>query len=111
MNAVEVKPKRSVKKIVLAVVAVIVVLLVAAAAVIFGIWHNEIGTVASIKMLRERNDDHEDGAVYSMNVQGGFYLDDFVAQGGVSNDTELIQFITDHITHGVVDLNMTGPQL
>lgn len=111
MNAVEVKPKRSVKKIVLAVVAVIVVLLVAAAAVIFGIWHNEIGTVASIKMLRERNDDHEDGAVYSMNVQGGFYLDDFVAQGGVSNDTELIQFITDHITHGVVDLNMTAPTI
>lgn len=111
MNAVEVKPKRSVKKILLALLAVIVVLVVAVVGAVFAIWHDEIGTVASIKMLRERNDDHRDGAVYSMQVQGDFYLDDFVAQGGVSNDTDLIQFITDNITHGVVDLNMTAPEI
>lgn len=111
MNAVEVKPKRSLKKILLAILAVVVVLVVAAVAAVFAVWHNEIGSVASIKMLRERNDDHQDGAVYSMQVQGDFYLDDFVTQGGVSNDTELIQFITDHITHGVVDLNMTAPTI
>lgn len=111
MNAVETKPKRSLKKIVLAVLAVIVVLLVAAVAAVFAVWHNEIGTVASIKMLRDRNDDHLDGAVYSMNVKGDFYLDDFVAQGGVKSDSELIGFITDNITHGVVDLNMTAPEI
>lgn len=111
MNAVETKPKRSLKKILLAVLAVIVVLLVAAVAAVFAVWHNEIGTVASIKMLRDRNDDHLDGAVYSMNVKGDFYLDDFVAQGGVKSDSELIGFITDNITHGVVDLNMTAPEI
>lgn len=111
MNAVEVKPKRSLKKILLTILAVVLVLVVAAVAAIFAVWHNEIGSVASIKMLRERNDDHLDGAVYSMHVQGGFYLDDFVAQGGVSNDTDLIQFITDNITHGVVSLNMTAPEI
>ena len=46
-----------------------------------------------------------------MEVKGDFYLDDFVAQGGVSSDTELIQFITDNITHGVVNLNMTAPEI
>lgn len=111
MNAVEVKPKRSLKKILLTILAVVLVLVVAAVAAVFAVWHNEIGSVASIKMLRERNDDHLDGAVYSMHVQGGFYLDDFVAQGGVSNDTDLIQFITDNITHGVVSLNMTAPEI
>lgn len=111
MNAVETKPKRSVKKILLGVLAVIVVLLVVAVAAVFAVWHNEIGTVASIKMLRDRNDDHLDGAVYSMTVKGGFYLDDFVAQGGVSSDSELIGFITDNITHGVVDLNMSAPEI
>lgn len=111
MNAVEVKPKRSLKKILLTILAVVLVLVVAALAAVFAVWHNEIGSVASIKMLRERNDDHLDGAVYSMHVQGGFYLDDFVAQGGVSNDTDLIQFITDNITHGVVSLNMTAPEI
>lgn len=111
MNAVEVKPKGKLKKILLAILGVVVALVVLAGAGIYAVWHNEIGSVASIKMLRERNDDHQDGAVYAMQVQGDFYLDDFVAQGGVSNDTELIQFITDHITHGVVDLNMTAPTI
>lgn len=111
MNAVETKPKRSVKKILLTVLAVLVVLLVLAFAGIWAVWHNEISSVASIRMLRERNDDHLDGAVYSMEVKGDFYLDDFVAQGGVSSDTELIQFITDNITHGVVNLNMTAPEI
>lgn len=111
MNAVETKPKRSLKKILLAVLAVIVALLVIAVAAVFAVWHNEIGTVASIKMLLDRNDDHLDGAVYSMNVKGDFYLDDFVAQGGVKSDSELIGFITDNITHGVVDLNMTAPEI
>ena len=108
MNAVETKPKRSVKKILLTVLAVLVVLLVLAFAGIWAVWHNEISSVASIRMLRER---HLDGAVYSMEVKGDFYLDDFVAQGGVSSDTELIQFITDNITHGVVNLNMTAPEI
>lgn len=111
MNAVEVKPKRKLKKILLTVLAVVVALVVLAGVGIYAVWHNEIGSVASIEMLRERNDDHLDGAVYSMHVRGGFYLDDFVAQGGVSNDTDLIQFITDNITHGVVDLNMTAPEI
>lgn len=111
MNAVEVKPKRKLKKILLTILAVVVVLVVLAGAGIWAVWHNEISSVASIEMLRERNDDHRDGAVYSMHVRGDFYLDDFVAQGGVSNDTDLIQFITDNITHGVVDLNMTAPEI
>lgn len=79
MNAVETKPKRSVKKILLTVLAVLVVLLVLAFAGVWAVWHNEISSVASIRMLRERNDDHLDGAVYSMEVKGDFYLDDFVA--------------------------------
>ena len=111
MNAVEVKEKRSLKKILLIVLGVIVALLVIAGIGIWAIWHNEISSIASIRMLRERNDDHQDGAVYAMDVKGGFYLDDFVAQGGVSNDTDLIQFITDNITHGVVNLNMSAPEI
>lgn len=111
MNPVEAKPKKSLKKILLALAAVVLVLVVAAVAAIYGVWHNEISSVASIKMLRDRNDDHLDGAVYSMEVKGDFYLDDFLAQGGVSSDSELIQFITDNITKGVVKINMTAPEI
>lgn len=49
-------------------------LVVAVVGAVFAIWHDEIGTVASIKMLRERNDDHNDGAVYAMQVRGTFTL-------------------------------------
>ncbi len=111
MNPVEAKPKKSLKKILLTLAAVVLVLVVAAVAAIYGVWHNEISSVASIKMLRDRNDDHLDGAVYSMEVKGDFYLDDFVAQGGVSSDSELIRFITDNITKGVVKINMTAPEI
>ena len=111
MNPVEAKPKKNLKKILLTLAVVVLLLVVIAVAVIYGVWHNEISSVASIKMLRDRNDDHLDGAVYSMEVKGDFYLDDFVAQGGVSSDSELIQFITDNITKGVVKINMTAPEI
>lgn len=111
MNAVATKQKLPLKKILLIALGVVAVLLVLAAAVIGAVWHNEIGSVASIEQLRARNDDHLDGAVYSMHVQGGFYLDEFVAQGGVSNDSELIQFVTDNITRGVVDIQMSAPEI
>ena len=111
MNPVEAKHKKNLKKILLTLAVVVLLLVVIAVAVIYGVWHNEISSVASIKMLRDRNDDHLDGAVYSMEVKGDFYLDDFVAQGGVSSDSELIQFITDNITKGVVEINMTAPEI
>ena len=43
--------------------------------------------------LAVRDDSHMDGAVYIIDVKGGFYLDEFVAQGGASSDAELISFI------------------
>ena len=111
MNAVATKPKRSVKKVLLTILAVLLVLVVAAGGAVWALWHNEIRAVAGIELLRDRNDDHLDGAVYAMHVPGDFYLDDFVAQGGVSNDTDLIQFVTDHITKGVIQINMSAPEI
>lgn len=111
MNAVEVKQKPSLKKILLIALGVIVALAVAAGAAVFALWHNEIFSVASIRQLRARNDEHLDGAVYAMDVRGDFYLDDFVAQGGVSSDSDLIQFVTDHITRGVIQINMSAPEI
>ena len=77
----------------------------------FALWHNEIGTIAGMQLLRERDDTHQDGAVYTMHVKGKFYLDDFVAQGGVKNDTELIHFVTSHITKGLIPLSISDPEI
>lgn len=78
--------KKVVAGIAIALVAVIVIAVVAVGLM----WKDEIGSLMSIKEVRARNDAHKDGAVYTMHVKGGFYLDDFVAQGGVASDAELI---------------------
>lgn len=71
-----------------------------------GVWHNEISTVNSFTKLRDRNDDNKEGSVYKMNVSGGFYFDDYLAQGGAKNDTQLINFITGKITRGLIDMTI-----
>lgn len=77
----------------------------------FALWHNEIFTMASMKMLRDRDDAHLDGAVYSMEVKGGFYLDEFVARGGAKNDRELIDFITGKITKGLIKMDISESEI
>ncbi len=102
---------KQMKNIVQTIIKVIIVLLLISAIGIYAIWHNEISTISSIKLIRDRNDSHQDGAVYTMNVKGDFYLDDFIAQGGVKNDTELINFITNKITKGFIDINISNPEI
>lgn len=99
------------KKVLLALAAAVAALAVAAAGTVWAMWGDEIATLASIEQIRARDDANEDGSVYTMHVRGGFYLDDFVAQGGVSSDEELIAFITDHITKGLVDMGIRAPEI
>lgn len=99
------------KKIVLRTLAVVLSILLALVIAMVILWHNELATLFSIQLLRERNDAHDDGAVYSMHVHGDFYLDDFIQQGGTSSDEELIQFITSHLTKGLLKINIEDPEI
>lgn len=99
------------KKIIFRVLAVLLALAVVLVGTVCALWHNEIATLTSMKLLRERNDEHLDGAVYTMHVKGDFYLDDFVAQGGVKSDTELIAFVTEKITKGLLDIGISDPEI
>ncbi|HHX20152.1 MAG TPA: linear amide C-N hydrolase [Clostridiales bacterium] len=101
------KGKRIFRKIMAVLLAVVLILLAA----VFFLWQDEIATVASLKMIRDRNDAHLDGAVYTMHVKGGFYLDDFVKQGGVKNDSELIRFVTKNITKGLIEIDISDPEI
>ncbi len=93
---------RIIRGILLGIVALILLVVI----VVYALWHNEIGTLLSMKEIRERNDAHLDGSVYIMEVKGGFYLDEFVEQGGVSSDKELINFITSNVTKGLIKMNI-----
>ena len=103
--------KISAKKIILAIISVILALILVLGIIIGIVWRNEISAVMSFKKVRDRNDAHSDGAVYMMTVNGGFYLDEYVAQGGVSNDDDLINFISSNITKGVVDISVDVPEI
>ena len=86
----------------LAVVALILVL----AGTVFALWHNEFATLGSFRKLSDRDTAHHDGAVYELTVSGDYYFDDFLAQGGASNDSELISFVTESITKGLIPLQL-----
>lgn len=70
------------------------------------VWSDEISSVRSFTKLRNRKDSNQEGAVYMMRVKGGFYFDDFLAQGGASSDKQLINFITNNITRGLIDVSI-----
>ena len=99
------------KKILIGITATLLATILILSFSLYALWHNEISTIASIKLIRDRNDGHLDGAVYTMTVKGDFYLDDFVKQGGVKNDSELIGFVTQKITKGLIDLGISDPEI
>lgn len=86
--------------------AVFLVIVIALSITISCLWGDVIATVSSFRQLQTRNDENEEGSVYRMDVKGGFYFDKFLANGGASNDGELIKFITSNITKGLIDVNI-----
>lgn len=104
--------KRISPKKVLAVLGVTLLLLVLAGAIaIWAVWGNELATLSSFHKIVDRDDGHLDGSVYEMTVSGGYYFDEFLAQGGASNDGELIAFITGNLTKGMVDIGINPPDV
>lgn len=98
-------------KILCITLASLFTLIVALGATFVGVWHNEIYTVSHFKQIRERNDANDEGAVYEMKVKGGYYFDDFLEGGGASNDTQLINFISDKITRGLIDMSIPETEI
>ena len=45
-------------------------------------WHDEISSVMSIQQIVPAKQDNQSGPVYIMDVQGDYYFDDFLEQGG-----------------------------
>ena len=80
------KAKKIVGIILGALLAIIFILCI----IVGCIWHNEIRSIASIKAITPQDLSHDDGYTYQMTVYGDYYMEDFLAQGGVSSDSELI---------------------
>ena len=108
----EVKKKRPLwVKIVCIVLAVLLGIIAVLGATFVGVWFNEIYTVCNFKKIRSRNDARDEGSVYEMKVRGGYYFDEFLANGGASNDTQLINFISEKITRGLIDMSIPETEI
>ncbi|MFA6829323.1 MAG: linear amide C-N hydrolase [Bacilli bacterium] len=101
---------RKLKRGLIISVCAILGIVVAAGVTVTSIWYNEISTMMSFKKIQDRNDDEGDGAVYSMDVKGDFYFDDFLNKGA-SSDSELISFITSNITKGVIPMKISESEI
>ena len=99
------------KKVLIIAVVVVLVLILAFVITVGCVWGNEISSASSLRKIRERNDEHLDGSVYTMTVKGGFYFDEFLETGGAKSDSELITFITDHVTKGLIDMGISESEI
>lgn len=97
---------KKLKKALLAIGCTILGLILILCIAIWCLWGNELRSVASIKEIASNNPGHKDGFVYEMTIYGDYFFDDFLEQGGVSSDSELISFITGKITKGIIPMNI-----
>ena len=105
------KKKSTAKKVLLTILGVLLALVIVLVGTVYVIWHDEITTLLSFQQVTQRDESHKDGSVYVLNVSGGYHFDEFLAQGGASNDTELISFITNSITKGIIPMNIKTSEI
>ena len=98
--------RNSLSKLLRRVACALAALVIALAVAVFALWHNELATLASFQKLSDRDEAHRDGAVYQINVSGDYSFDEFLSQGGASNDAELISFVTRSITKGIIPMHI-----
>ena len=98
--------RNSLSKLLRRIACALAALVIALAVAVFALWHNELTTLASFQKLSDRDEAHRDGAVYQINFSGDYFFDEFLSQGGASNDAELISFITRSITKGLIPMHI-----
>ena len=98
--------RNSLSKLLRRIACALAALIIALAVAVFALWHNELTTLASFQKLSDRDEAHRDGAVYQINFSGDYSFDEFLSQGGASNDAELISFVTRSITKGIIPMHI-----
>ncbi|MDE7095216.1 MAG: linear amide C-N hydrolase, partial [Anaeroplasmataceae bacterium] len=102
--------KKIIKRVLLIVLCVILGIALVSTITVYSVWHNEINTAFSFKKLRNRNEEHKDGALYEMTVSGNYYFEEFTKKGA-SSDSELISYITSHITKGLIPMKISESEI
>ena len=99
------------KKIVKRTLIAIVVIFVVLAAAIYIVWGNEIKSLLSLEQKIAQDMSHGDGYTYEMTISGDYYFDEFLEQGGATSDQELISFVTEKITKGLIPMTIEESEI
>ncbi len=102
--------KKIIKRVLLISICVLLGIALVSTITVYSVWHNEIHTAFSFKKLRNRNEEHKDGALYEMTVSGNYYFEEF-KEKGASSDAELISYITSHITKGLIPMKISESEI
>lgn len=73
---------------------VLIALVVVVAIAVFALFGHELKTLGSIEKVN-------DYPLYTMTYDGDYGIDEFIEQGGASNDSELIEFVVNRIMKGL----------
>ena len=99
------------KKIVKRTLIAIVVIFAVLAAAIYIVWGNEIKSLLSLEQKIAQDMSHGDGYTYEMTISGDYYFDEFLEQGGATSDQELISFVTEKITKGLIPMTIEESEI
>ncbi len=99
------------QKITIGVVSTIVVLAAGLGIAVACLWGNELASLSTLVKIVDTDDENYSGPVYQMTIKGGYYFDDFIEQGGAASDQELINFIVDNLTKGIIPVSLDAPTI
>ncbi len=97
---------KKVPKIICIVLSAILALCLITTAVFGIIFRNEISSISSIKLLKPHLGNTLQRNIYEMTFSGDYYFDDYLAQGGAKDDRELLDFIMNKMTKGLLNLKI-----
>ena len=102
--------KKALKVTSLVLAAIIAVFLLALAVLSF-LFRNEISAISSIGLRKPRVENSLQGGIYQMTFTGDYYFEDYLAQGGAKNDRELLDFIMNKMTKGLLNLSINTSKI
>lgn len=102
---------KKVLKVISSVFAVIITLCVLAFTVLLFVFRNEISAISSIELRKPRVENSLQGGIYQMTFKGDYYFEDYLAQGGAKNDRELLDFIMNKMTKGLLKLSINTSKI
>ena len=75
------------------------------------IFRNEISAISSIKLLKPRVENSLQCGIYEMTCKGDYYFEDYLEQGGAKNDRELLDFIMNKMTKGLLKIKINTSKI